>query len=133
MWWILFFFLTYMQQNQQAWENVDRQGRGEKERERKRETHECRNTFFKGHRNTPQCIKTLLKHYTIAFHLLVSRLYANWSKCKEAAVQPYPAPCAATHGSVSEMEEFGRNTCFREHCQVCRTQQNSESRGTGFN
>lgn len=124
MWWIFFPYL-YAAESAGTGKRGPTGERGKREREK-------RNTFFKGHGNTLQCIKTLLKHYTIAFHSLVSR-YANWSKCKEAAVQPYPAPCAATHGSVSEMEEFGRNTCFREQCQVCRTQQNSESRGTGFN
>ena len=44
-----------------------------------------------------------------------------------------PAPRAATHGSVSEMEEFRRNTCFRVHRQVCRTRQSLQSGGTGFN
>lgn len=39
----------------------------------------------------------------------------------------------ATHGTISKMEEFRRNTCFRELHQICRTQQSLNSRGTGFN
>lgn len=38
-------------------------------------------------------------------------------------------PRAATHGSVSEMQELRRNTCFRVHRQACRTQSSLQSEG----